>query len=336
MTVREAYRILGLAPGAGEKEIKKRYRQLMMEIHPDAGKFREGESTGAAQEINGAYSVLKKRFGNRTGEGEAGAGGGRAGGRKDRPPWDAPVNEHAYRAREILHYAEDREGNILGSFSVARGKFLWKTEEDFSLFLLSIYRCGKELLDELDAFRKVRREPAFRQQIQAELTYLLAQQFMDGLGLLRELARMERKAERDSEKGNDGEAGNDRGKDPEVFYLAAMAELGAGVKPVPPGAALYPARLKGHRLYLKDGEGREMGYLSFPDDRLYYVVIPLFEQRRVQVKIRAAEKKPSGSGRAKKAYQHLHLWIRIPEGEVCRPPESLNLQIENLLQRYRG
>ena len=33
-----------------------------------------------------------------------------------------------------------------------------------------------------------------------------------------------------------------------------MAELGAGVKPVPPGAALYPARLKGHRLYLKDGE----------------------------------------------------------------------------------
>ena len=79
-----------------------------------------------------------------------------------------------------------------------------------------------------------------------------------------------------------------------------------------------------------------MGYLSFPDDRLYYVVIPLFEQRRVQVKIRAAEKKPSGSGRAKKAYQHLHLWIRIPEGEVCRPPESLNLQIENLLQRYRG
>ena len=43
MTVREAYRILGLAPGAGEKEIKKRYRQLMMEIHPDAGKFREGE-----------------------------------------------------------------------------------------------------------------------------------------------------------------------------------------------------------------------------------------------------------------------------------------------------
>ena len=68
MTVREAYRILGLAPGAGEKEIKKRYRQLMMEIHPDAGKFREGESTGAAQEINGAYSVLKKRFGNRTGE----------------------------------------------------------------------------------------------------------------------------------------------------------------------------------------------------------------------------------------------------------------------------
>ena len=318
MTVKEAYRILGLAPGTEEKEIKKRYRRLMMEIHPDAGWSREKESTGAAQEINAAYSVLKKRFGIRNGGSEAGAGS--ADGGKDRPAWDAPVNDHAYREREILHYAEDREGNILGSFSVARGRFLWKTEEDFSLFLLSIYRCGKELLDELDASMKVRRELSFRRQVQAELTYLLAQQFMDGLGLLSELAR-----EEERKKG-----------DPAVFYLAAMAELGEGIKPVASRTALYPARLKGHRLYLKDGDGRELGYLSFPDDRLYYVVIPLFEQRRVQVKIRAAEKKPSGPGRAKRAYQHLHLWLRLTEKEVCRPPENLNLQIEKLLQRYRG
>jgi hypothetical protein len=29
--------------------------------------------------------------------------------------------------------------------------------------------------------------------------------------------------------------------------------------------------------------GNELGYLSFVDDRLYYVVIPLFEQKKVQI-----------------------------------------------------
>lgn len=45
----------------------------------------------------------------------------------------------------------------------------------------------------------------------------------------------------------------------------------------------YPGT-PGHKLYLKNQSGKELGSLSFSDDRLYYVVVPLFEQKRVQIK----------------------------------------------------
>lgn len=76
--------------------------------------------------------------------------------------------------REVLQYVEDYDGTVLGNYCVAKGKYLWKTEEDFPLFLLSLYRCSKELLDGMD--EKLQRDEVLpqRQQIQAELTYLLA------------------------------------------------------------------------------------------------------------------------------------------------------------------
>ncbi len=37
MRIKEAYKIFGLAQGTELNEVKKRYRQLMMRVHPDAG-----------------------------------------------------------------------------------------------------------------------------------------------------------------------------------------------------------------------------------------------------------------------------------------------------------
>lgn len=314
MTVQEAYQILGLPLGTGKKEIKKKYRKLMMQVHPDVTVSLPENYRYGAQEINSAYAVLIKEkpvdFGNCYNDGKQPASGD-----KKNAAWGAPVNENAFMEREVLQYVEDYDGSVLGTYCVARGKYLWVTDEDFPLFLLSMCQCSKELLDGMD--EKVCRYEisAKRQQIQAELTYLLAQQFIDASTLLAELAQEEMSPNGDR-----------------IFCLSSMLETTGRRTAVKAGEAVYPSGIRDHRLYLENQAGEELGYLSFTDDRLYYLVIPLFEQKRAQVKIRTAETKEK-SHRAAKRCQKLHLWVKLL-AEDSRMPENLNLQIEKLLADY--
>ena len=257
----------------------------MHRIHPDAmpnpaAAFENisGSSSGAdyersrllrAQEINLAYGLLKKELTRCKPQRGSAA-------KPSSPAWNAPLNPQAYRSREILHYAEDSVGGILGSFCIASGKYLWQMEEDFPLFLLSLYRLSKELLDEVEASgsgdQAGRGLQKLRRQIQPELTYLLAQQFLDCSALLKELAVKE---------------GNVREGEP-VYSMAAMLETKNSRRSVSlkVGELLLPSALRNHRLFVRNQQGQELGYLSFQDDRLYYIVVPLFEQRKVQVRIR--------------------------------------------------
>ena len=58
MTRKEAIEILGLNINFSEKELKKAYRKLMMENHPDLNKEKDN-SNEISSKINEAYSILK-------------------------------------------------------------------------------------------------------------------------------------------------------------------------------------------------------------------------------------------------------------------------------------
>lgn len=290
MTLENACQILGIAPGTSMTEIKKRYRQLMLQLHPDMNTGSKINYAYHVHEINEAYALLKKdNLREETSDPQLRKN---AGFKTGKSSWDAPVNEHAYCEREILHYAEDSSGSILGSFCIAKGKYLWKTQEDFPLFLLSIYRCSKNLLDEVDQ-RLHRTSSALHSSIQPELAQKISQ---DSCNL-------------------------------PVYYLTASLEFTASAESFKPGELLYPAGIRRHRLYLKKQSGKVFGYLSFPDDRLYYVIIPLLEQRIVQTKIQISSQ-PSSH------HQKLDLWIRFSQNIRQPMPENLNLQIQHLLNQY--
>ncbi|MBD5484513.1 MAG: J domain-containing protein [Lachnospiraceae bacterium] len=326
MTRREAYKILGISPETSKDEIKKRYRQLMFQVHPDSVGSSAESCRYSAQEINIAYELVSiDHHAEESDEGDfhkaAGARHRRGKSAQDNrnDEWGAPINGNAYREREILCYAEDYDGTALGSFCIAKGKYLWTTEEEFPLFLLSIYQCGKQLLDECDEQFHDGAASADRQLVQAELTYLLTQQFINGSALLQELAK-EEMAEADGKQ---------------IFYVSAMVELTAGTVSLETGEFLYPSKLRQHRLYLQNQKGREIGYLSFHDDRFYYIVEPLFEQKRVQIKIQVAEKQEKRRHSKTPGYRNLHLWIKLLDVSENYVPENLNLRIEELMEAYK-
>ena len=171
----------------------------------------------------------------------------------------------------------------------------------------------------------------------------MAQQFIDGPARLRELGKREPAPEQgkpeqgkpDKGRTEKEEAEKQRPKkpQPETFRLSAMVETWDSHLRLKLGQPLFPSRMSCHRLYLKDGENREAGYLSFSDDRLYYGVIPLMEQRRVQVRAEVSGHQPAKRGRGRN-YYNLDLWLRLLPEESRKQPEDLGRQIEDLLKKY--
>ena len=171
MTRSQACRILGVSIDADMQEIKKSYRQLMHKVHPDTDAFHKTEYDYSVQEINEAYTFMCKSgnglngLASRTSSSGASARSASRASAFDssarfsshassdtskKKRWNAPVNPHAYAERNIYHYVEDYDCSIIGSFILDTGKFIWKPEEDFPLFLKSIFECSKKILEQTE------------------------------------------------------------------------------------------------------------------------------------------------------------------------------------------
>ena len=337
MTRSQACRILGVSIAADMQEIKKSYRQLMHKVHPDTDALHKTEYDYSAQEINEAYAFLCKfgaghsghashtstsrastRSASRTSTSRA-SGPSSSHTSSDAPKkkrWNAPVNPHAYAKRNIYHYVEDYDCSIIGSFILDTGKFIWKPEEDFPLFLKSIFECSKKILEQTEQTGDGKPRLSRRGEVQAELTYLLTQQFIDASETLKLLIKPS------------------VGKDADIYRIPAMLELSLSAPKLTAESTLYPASITRHRLFLKSAAGQNVGYLSFHDDRLYYIVIPLLEQRRAQVKICVSEKQDSKKARNSSRYRHLDFWLKVPHTATGTFPENISLQIKKLLDDY--
>lgn len=336
MTRTKACQILGIAIDADMTEIKKIYRQLMHQVHPDTDAFHTIKYDYTAQEINEAYAFLcktgnaqtkpahpgntdssrKASYSRKTSNSSNSTHTGNSSNPPNRKRWNAPLNPTAYTERNIYHYVEDYDCNIIGSIVLNTGKFIWHPEEDFPLFLKSIMECSKKLLDKAEQQAEYTPTSTRRADVQAKLVYLLAQQFIDASQTLDQLTKPSIK------------------ENCKIYHIPAMLELALQAPAMPAGATLYPATIRNHRLFLKTAAGQNAGYLSFHDDRLYYIVIPLFEQRRAQVKIRITKEQQQKKSRNSNRYKNLDFWLKVPHTTAGTFPENISLQIKSLLHDY--
>lgn len=327
MLYKQALVVLGIKENLDERDVKKRYRYLMHKVHPDTFAVNKASYKYSAQEINEAYSVVIEHIKNREDADNARFN-------YEKNPdmgsfseedyenyekgysWDAQENENAYMKRNIYHYAEGYDGNIIGSFKIASGRYIWKTEEDFPLFIKSIFECSEAILNESDRKSQREKSRAERTIIQAQLAYLLAQQFINATDTLKKLIPP-------------FEADNS-----DIFYIASMLELPENAPFVRAGMTLYPKELRNHRLYLSNKAGNEVGYISFKDDRMYYIIIPMLEQKRALVKIEISRKQDRLNTKTGSKYKNVDFWVKVPHKNDGTFPENINMQIAALIKKY--
>lgn len=303
MTISKALTILGLDKTYTSEDLKKAYRALMILTHPDSGN--NHCYAYEASDVNAAYEYLLKHK-------VEGKQDKSKGDNKHKSVWDAPINNNAFTERDIYHEIEAQNGEIIGKAVIATGKYTWCKDEDFELFLLSIYNCSKKIVSEND--EKTGRNRSGDIGLLGEISYLLAQQYVDTAMILSMLDNIGR--------DSDGLT---------MYRLKGMLEVTDYNIKLKDGEIVNPAGVSHHKLYVRNNNGI-VGYVSFKDDRLYYGVIPLFERKTVQVKMKV--QLVQNSKRNKTGFYDLDIVLKLLSEDKNHMMESISMQIEDVLERF--
>lgn len=353
MNLQQARHTLGITPEDDKAAIKKKYRRLMGQFHPDA---QSGEtdldSIRRAQEINEAYEYLKKHTGIFQ-SGASGKGGRRtasgAGAQsvwKERPPkkpeWTGKTNEKAFCERNVYQrYSMEVEvPTDKLYYRVARGRYLWDpATEDFTLFVTSLHHATKELLEQAEervAHKKSesattvaaggRSMEADRFQIQSKLFYHLSAQFTDPVQILQRIASPERTEESGRKIYHFHTSLGADATQPAYRRLTALQ----------PGDAIYPLAFQENRILVCREKIYPLGHLFFEDDRLYFCVIPLLQEKLAQVQMKVRKVQVLRKTHPYKVKVDIDLYFRAEKEIADYKGRDHNLEIAEILNDYEA
>lgn len=317
MDIDQAREILDVSEEDDASAVKKKYHQLMGRHHPDAVGSDSPEYISRAQKINEAYHLLRKEN----------FGAGKRSSRRIK--WTADVNEKAFCERNIyLYYSMENAQGLY--YKAARGKYMWDPkEEDFSLFLVSIRCASAELLERAEESSAVLRPEEeikeLRFKAQVMLLYSLAQQFIHPVKVLR---KIEGPGEADEEgraiyvfQAFLGKKGYDRN-----FKILEQLQK---EEPIIPGS------FQDNKILVLNSKEQMLGHLSFTEDYLHFLVVPLLKSKLAQVKIIVREAEVRKKLHPYRIKVTLDFYFRLEkEAEQYKCGVS-NQHITELLEKYK-
>ncbi len=249
MNLETAKHILQISDKTDIRKTKQAFRRLLLKYHPDNQKSPGKEDEAQTRRIIEAYQVLMNSIGTKDNESEI------------KTWWKAAENMDAFCDRSVYVQYRFFGHDDLPIIEVAHGKYLWMPElEDFPLFTKSVMFVCKSLYEDA-----VRRGDGIDIK---ELFHLLIQEFIDPILCLKTL-----------EQYKQGAVDNF-----DVYRIAAHAILSTDTVLDKMGSMEIIAR--GNVLTLIVDKDRLVGRLSFDEDYLYYIVIPLIREKSSQISIR--------------------------------------------------
>ncbi|ADL35437.1 DnaJ-like protein [Butyrivibrio proteoclasticus B316] len=249
MTLKEAYKTLGASEQDDDREIKAKYKKLLIMYHPDSDptRKRNSEDDEKIRQVIEAYKKIKESEGQPIFD-------------TYEFTWDAFENKAAFSERNIYVQFKMYDEELPLS-KMARGRFVWDPDmEEFRLFSKSVLEACKDIMTDYSAILtsdKVK-----------DIFHLMMQEYVLPADAARKIGKKVRE---------DG--------DVEVFTFNGFvkenySDLKASVPIIGEPLNIF---LRENRAVVEEiVTGKGLGSVSFDEDELYYVILPLLEDPKVQ------------------------------------------------------
>lgn len=296
MTLKEAYKILGVSKENTDREIKAKYKKLLIMYHPDSAptRKRNPEDDEKIRKVIEAYRKIRESEDETSYE-------------PYEFTWDAFENKRAFSERNIFFQFKIYDEDLPPS-KMARGRFVWDPDmEEFPLFAKSVLEACKEVMTDHDvtpAPGKVK-----------DIFNLMMQEYVLPADAARKVGKLI--CEDDNL---------------EVYSFSGFIKDESGTSRESRINCGEPLKI-----YLREDRavveeivtGKVLGSISFDEDELYYVVLPLLEDPKVDAHATITK---VDSSRRNKERIHVAIELRLPKNLTDIPVSNGQL-IKELLMK---
>ena len=270
MNLKEAYKVLGASPKDDPRTVKTKYKKLLILYHPDSDPT--GKRDPADDEkIRQVIEAYRKI---RESDGESGYD-------PYEFTWDAFENRNAFSERNIYVQFKMYDEELPLS-KMARGRFVWDPDmEEFRLFSKSVLEACREAITDYDA--------APTPDLVKDIFHLMMQEYVLPADAARKLGK---------------KVGEEDG--PETYSFVGFVKEASAT----PGEPLNIYLREDRAVVEEVVTGKILGTVSFDDDELYYVILPLLEDPEVEVRATVTK---CESSRKSGSRMHVDIKLVIPE-----------------------